>query len=544
MHRFLVVVSALVALLSAPSLGTSYANAIVNSGFEIAEPTAGSLPTSAGDWNGFDTSAIVTAENGITPYEGTRMLHFINSAIGPGPAGASEVIQLVDVSSLASVISTGTARGIASYRVNRIAGDAQTDSEFRIEIYAYSGSPASFPAQFTVSELATAFQSLVTDGNPATWQTVSVDLTLPPTTTFVAIIVSAAENVFNDAVNPEFDGHYADVASFSVVDAQPYTIRYEASSGDLPDDSCPAWTRDQTGGTASVSGGILTMSSGVQNHVLNYHVPVSFANPIVAEFRARRITGTTSSAAREHLGIAIGTSTGVGVHFFVGPDVVFLTNGPGSRGPQAFVDTDAMHTFRIEVSGSAVSVYYDNVLTLAGSTFSSGEFPAAGITWGDFTNLSDGVSEWEYFQHNSSALACNPVTTEPASSCISAANPCVSIPVSIARTDAAPLRGYSVTFTLSANLMLCGPIGANITQGPYLATGAGANGTTYLVLNNGGGSYTVDEAILGTPCGAGGAGGGLFTIKVMNSGGDGLGTITINSVTLRDCSNAPIPADL
>ncbi|MGH7724673.1 MAG: hypothetical protein ACREOU_04525, partial [Candidatus Eiseniibacteriota bacterium] len=138
----------------------------------------------------------------------------------------------------------------------------------------------------------------------------------------------------------------------------------------------------------------------------------------------------------------------------------------------------------------------------------------------------------------------NPVSLGAAPSCISIGNPCVSIPVSIARTDAAPLRGYSVTFTLSANLMLCGPVGANILQGPYLATGAGTNGTTYLVLNNGGGSYTVDEAILGTPCGAGGAGGGLFTIKVMNSGGDGLGTITINSVTLRDCSNAPIPADL
>ncbi len=139
-----------------------------------------------------------------------------------------------------------------------------------------------------------------------------------------------------------------------------------------------------------------------------------------------------------------------------------------------------------------------------------------------------------------SPASSNAVSPGPAPSCISLGNPCITIPVSIARTDAALLRGSSVTFTLSADLMLCGPVGTNVVRGPYLATGAGVNGTQYLVLNNGGGSYTVDEAILGTPCGAVGAGGVLFTINVTNSGGDGIGTVTINSVTLRDCANGPI----
>jgi hypothetical protein len=159
----------------------------------------------------------------------------------------------------------------------------------------------------------------------------------------------------------------------------------------------------KTGNTASISGGVLTISGGTQSHELSYSLPVVLASPIVVEFRARRLNGTTSSPAREQLGISIGTATNVGVHFFVGPDVVFLTNGTNSRGPEALVDTDAMHVYRVEVSGTSVKVFYDGAQILTGSTFSSVDFPTPGIGWGDITSVADGASEWEYFQHNSSA---------------------------------------------------------------------------------------------------------------------------------------------
>ena len=57
----------------------------------------------------------------------------------------------------------------------------------------------------------------------------------------------------------------------------------------------------------------------------------------------------------------------------------------------------------------------------------------------------------------------NPVTPGPAPSCLSVANTCVTISVTIARTSADMVRGFSVNVTLSANLELCaGP--SSITE--------------------------------------------------------------------------------
>jgi hypothetical protein len=103
------------------------------------------------------------------------------------------------------------------------------------------------------------------------------------------------------------------------------------------------------------------------------------------------------------------------------------------------------------------------------------------------------------------------------------------------RLDPTGVRGFSVTLSLSANLSLCG---VGIVEGPYLNS---VGGTNYQVLNLGGGVYTVDCAILGIPCGATGSG-TLFTLNLASVVPSGIGTVTINSVTVRDCNNAPVGA--
>jgi hypothetical protein len=121
--------------------------------------------------------------------------------------------------------------------------------------------------------------------------------------------------------------------------------------------------------------------------------------------------------------------------------------------------------------------------------------------------------------------------------CISTAHPCVNVPVNFTRVNTTGARGISVTFTINlAKIQLCGTPAASIHQGTWL----NAYSTTFQVLDNGGGSYTVDQAILGLPCGQT-AGGQLFTVDLAASDGDGTGTITITDVQARDCSNAPIP---
>jgi len=128
------------------------------------------------------------------------------------------------------------------------------------------------------------------------------------------------------------------------------------------------------------------------------------------------------------------------------------------------------------------------------------------------------------------------VTPQPPATCITPAHPCVAVPMTIVRTDAAPLRGFSVTVTLSGDLALCPP---NIVQGTYLNAVAG---THYEVVDNHDGSYTVDCAILGGTCGATAPTGTLFTVNVGSSAPTGTGAVTVTDVSLRDCDNATVEA--
>jgi hypothetical protein len=121
--------------------------------------------------------------------------------------------------------------------------------------------------------------------------------------------------------------------------------------------------------------------------------------------------------------------------------------------------------------------------------------------------------------------------------CISTATPCVTVPVQWTRTDATPVRGYSVTLQLGANLSLCG---TQIASAGYLVNGSG--GTSFQVTPLGGNQYTVDEVTLGLPCGATGSG-TLFTVSVTSSALGGTGSISVLSVTARDCSNNAVPAN-
>jgi hypothetical protein len=130
------------------------------------------------------------------------------------------------------------------------------------------------------------------------------------------------------------------------------------------------------------------------------------------------------------------------------------------------------------------------------------------------------------------------IAAVPPGPCITPSNPCLTVPVNITRDDVELMRAFSVTLTISPELQLCGP-GA-IAEGTYLSSVSGAT-TFFQVVDNSGGSYSVDGAILGLPCGQTDANGTLFTIDVQGSG-EAVGTITIDSAVLRDCSNTPMGA--
>ena len=121
--------------------------------------------------------------------------------------------------------------------------------------------------------------------------------------------------------------------------------------------------------------------------------------------------------------------------------------------------------------------------------------------------------------------------------CISTPTPCVNVPFQFNRANATTARGISVTFQIdTSKLMLCSTPVASIHQGTWLS----GYSTNFQVLDNGGGSYTVDQAILGLPCGVT-TGGQVFTVDLKASDGDGTGTVTVTNVIVRDCDNAPLP---
>ena len=189
---------------------------ILNGGFEVNETTGGSLPTTTGDWAG-DFSAIVGAQDGITPSEGTQMLNLMASTLTGDPpyGGGSNMWQLIDAAPFFADISAGVARFAARADFNRVLGDVETDTLFELTVRAYAGSPSDFPTQnqnFLTVETAT----LISDGDISTWETAAIsDFSVPTNTEYLALVVRATENVFDDATLPELDGHYVDAVSLT-----------------------------------------------------------------------------------------------------------------------------------------------------------------------------------------------------------------------------------------------------------------------------------------------------------------------------------------
>ena len=230
------IITILAAILLPTTAFCETVNLIINPSFETVESIGDNLPSTYGDWSG-DAGTIVTSENGITPLDGSRMLRFdATSHSGPSESGTScEVRQIIDISGFKDLILTGNAVAEASAYYNRVAGDIQTDNAFNFEILAFDGSPSTFPSRWKAQtyDAALAYtvsNPLSSDSNPLTWELCTARFKIPANTEFLVMGVKCHENIYNDSVFPEFDGHYADRVSFQIV-PEPATIFLFVSGG-------------------------------------------------------------------------------------------------------------------------------------------------------------------------------------------------------------------------------------------------------------------------------------------------------------------------
>jgi len=199
-------------------------NLVIDGSFEMGIDPVINLPNNYGYWGG-DVTEIVGTSNGITPLDGSSMLHFVYSyTTGPSPNYLRcDLWQVIDVTSYASDIIAGNAIAELSAFFNRVSVDSQTDTGFLVKIGAYSGPPDTFPSQREVSELLLVENYIITDDQLSTWEELRVSMVLPVNTDFLAVEVCSDENVFNDSTGIEFDGHYADVVSLTII-PEPSTL--------------------------------------------------------------------------------------------------------------------------------------------------------------------------------------------------------------------------------------------------------------------------------------------------------------------------------
>ncbi len=200
MNRAIPAIAAL--LCASPALAQ-----LMDGGFETSTPTQ-QLPDTFGVW-GFDRASTTGPTQGVTPFEGERMLRFEGTAplCAPDGGGSGAVGQLVPLPR--GEISDSTCVTLTA-RFNRVAGEG-VDTEFRIVIAALDGDPSTYPTGCgTVRPaLVSTSASIISDDDPQTWETATVSLVIPEDATFLALIVSAQENVIDDDT-PPFAGHFAD----------------------------------------------------------------------------------------------------------------------------------------------------------------------------------------------------------------------------------------------------------------------------------------------------------------------------------------------
>jgi hypothetical protein len=164
---------------------------------------------------------------------------------------------------------------------------------------------------------------------------------------------------------------------------------------------------------AILAGGVLTMATSQDSEVMYYFqsgAQITMPDDLVIEARMRLVSGSSVVAYRAPAMIMFTTAPTIGNALFIGIDQVFLLSGNTTVGDTALVDTnDSFHTYRIEVSGGAITVYQDAVQILTGSTFSDVSANGNGrrVLWGIASINSYGAAEWQTFEHNASPPIIN-----------------------------------------------------------------------------------------------------------------------------------------
>src|SRR5438093_2082296 len=142
----------------------------------------------------------------------------------------------------------------------------------------------------------------------------------------------------------------------SAASAQPYSSSWRAVDGVFPGDVC--WTLVSNSAVPpALDATKLTLSTTniAQNEFYDQGAAaLSLPTLWIIEARCRRVSGSTTSSLRAPISIQFQRSASQVNLLSIGNGEIFLLASDAARGATATVPTsDAMHTYRIEVNGTA-----------------------------------------------------------------------------------------------------------------------------------------------------------------------------------------------
>ena len=193
-----------------------------HSGFESGTKLRIGADSQTGVWFG-DVCQIVREHGKVRPYTGDGMLLFQSTGQDTQDGSetrASQLSQWIDLSPWRDAIADGRVQAKLTARFNRVAGDADTDSQFSIQLESFEVAPNKALELMKSKRLARSRTShqLLSDSDPASWEKLEAVLTLPANSRCINAMILAFENVVNDGGdNEEFDGHFADDLHFQLL---------------------------------------------------------------------------------------------------------------------------------------------------------------------------------------------------------------------------------------------------------------------------------------------------------------------------------------
>ena len=190
---------------------------ILHESFEDGPPplTRG-MPHVADLWSG-DDSAVVTAEQGVRPLHGVKMLRMQRADYDgkeTGPGSSADMQRIIDLRGHDAAVATGRAklRVAVPFNASFPAGEAYA---CRVTIYALDTASAATADLSDASAVAKSALAMAGQGGPSldrdtrSWQTVETELRLPPGTAF-ALVITSIVHQRPTTRRPTFDGHFID----------------------------------------------------------------------------------------------------------------------------------------------------------------------------------------------------------------------------------------------------------------------------------------------------------------------------------------------